>query len=298
MGTLRLLSTGGGFGAGTGALCLLSSGGFAPTPTLLSPTETTLAFRTCATGRSGPVIEPVMEGRRMRLSSDVRLDPAMDGEALLLALVLAPVLLRLAIAEPNADPSCDGCEDEGGDRARWADPLLVEGPDGVGVPAGDCVCGVRVDAVAVARCNRAEVARFGDTFATRTGLSGEMCPVLMLLLLTPTAERDDDGTCSGDWERAFGTLLWSERMDRVEGVLRLRVGGATSARLTMDDELTRAFRGADAALAAAVAGRLEVDIWRVTCMHVSKAKQRQSGAKLANAMASCKARSNAPHMRQ
>lgn len=121
----------------------------------------------------------------------------------------------------------------------------------------------RIDA---ARCNLADVARFGDTFATRTGLSGEMCPVL-LPTAEPTAEREDEGTWSGDWER-FGVFV-SERMDRVEGVLRLRVGCATSARLTMDDVLTRALSGADAALAAAVAGKLELESCLVTCMHVS-----------------------------
>lgn len=86
VGTLRRLSSGGGFG--TGALCLLSSGGGFGCRVLFSPTETTLALRTCTTGLSPPVID----GRRMRGSSDARRDEAL-------------LLLRLAIAEPKADPS-------------------------------------------------------------------------------------------------------------------------------------------------------------------------------------------------
>ena len=244
VGTLRRLSNGGAFGAG--ALCRLSSGAFFSFP----PTDTTLALRTC-TGLS-PVITAATdptEGLRTRAcgSSDARRGA-----------LPAP---RLAIADPNALPSCDGAAGPGGDRARdgWAELRRVLGPDGVpdpGVPAGLGEAGDPVERIEAARCNRAEaeVVRLadGETFATRTvGLSGEMLPEL------PTADREDD-TCSGDCERAG--VFESERMDSVDGVLRRSVGCATSASETIEDVLTRAFSGAPVAADA----MLELLSWRVT----------------------------------
>lgn len=175
------------------------------------------------------------------------------------------LLLRLAMAEPNAEPSCDGAPREGGDRARapcvCAELRLVLGPEVAGVPLADVPAGLGEppgdERMEAARCRRAE-AMFacGDTFATLTvGLSGEIWP---LLSVDPTAEREDD-TCSGDWERAG--VFDSERMESVDGVLRRSVGCATSARLTIELVLTRAFSGADAAAAALM---LELECWRVT----------------------------------
>lgn len=219
-------------------------------------------MRTC-TGRSPVIAAPTepIDGLRMRAcgSSDARRGGAP-----------AP---KLAMADPNALPSCDGTTGPGGDRARegWAELRLVLGPEGVpdpGVPAGlGDPAGEPVERIEAARCSRAEAEDVrladGETFATRTvGLSGEMLPALTTLpTALPTAEREEE-TWRGDCERAG--VFDSERMDSVDGVLRRRVGCATSASETIEDVFTRAFSGAPVE-----ADMLELLSWRVTYASVS-----------------------------